>query len=87
MYKKECLPCDDEMQALKRGELYDPERARLEKEERARQEIEARTLKKPEKFKPNHNYKDKYSHLIGTTAAKAAAKRTETNKQYGFGIY
>lgn len=85
MYKKEFLPCDEELQAIKRGEEYDPQRSRLEKEERARAEEEART-RKPEKFKPNHNYKEKYSHLIGTTAAKDAARKTETNKQYGFGM-
>lgn len=34
---------------------------------------------------PNSNYKDKYAHLIGQDAAVKAAKRTETNKSYGFG--
>lgn len=36
---------------------------------------------------PNSNYKDKYIHLIGQEAAEKAAKRTETNKSYGFGKY
>lgn len=35
--------------------------------------------------KPNSNYKDKYAHLIGQDAAVEAAKKTETNKSYGFG--
>lgn len=34
---------------------------------------------------PNSNYKDKYAHLIGQDAALEAAKKTETNKSYGFG--
>lgn len=34
---------------------------------------------------PNSNYKDKYVHLIGQEAAEKAAKKTETNKSYGFG--
>lgn len=42
-------------------------------------------LKKTEKFVPNTNYKEKYQHLIGLDAALEAAKKTETNKQYGFG--
>lgn len=46
---------------------------------------EERLKKKPENFKPSTNYKDKYSHLIGTVAAKDAAQKTQTNKQYGFG--
>lgn len=40
---------------------------------------------KPVEVKPNSNYKDKYAHLIGQDAAVKAAKRTETNKNYGFG--
>lgn len=55
--------------------------------ERRQDEEDARmsSKRKKEKFVPNTNYKDKYSHLIGTIAAKEAAQRTETNKQYGFG--
>lgn len=34
---------------------------------------------------PNSNYKDKYAHLIGQDAAIEAAKKTESNKNYGFG--
>jgi hypothetical protein len=39
----------------------------------------------PKNFKPAHNYKEKYQHIIGLESAKEAAKKTETNKQYGFG--
>lgn len=42
-------------------------------------------IKKPKKLVPNTNYKDKYVHLIGQDAALKAAKKTETNKSYGFG--
>lgn len=52
-----------------------------------KQEEEAAKIRKKEKFVPQHNYKDKYAHLIGTEAALEAAKKTETNKQYGFGWY
>lgn len=34
---------------------------------------------------PNSNYKDKYSHLIGTSAAKDAAHTLEANRTYGCG--
>lgn len=40
---------------------------------------------KPTEVTPNSNYKDKYAHLIGQDAALKAAKKTETNKSYGFG--
>lgn len=42
---------------------------------------------KPSEVKPNSNYKDKYAHLIGQDAAVEAAKRTESNKSYGFGWF
>lgn len=35
---------------------------------------------------PNSNYKDKYAHLIGQEAALEAARKTESNKNYGIGI-
>lgn len=50
-----------------------------------KKEEEERLKKKPKDFQPATNYKDKYSHLIGTVAAKDAAQKTQTNKQYGFG--
>lgn len=34
---------------------------------------------------PTSNYKDKYVHLIGQDAALEAAKKTKSNKNYGFG--
>lgn len=40
---------------------------------------------KPSEVVPNSNYKDKYAHLIGQDSAIEAAKRTESNKNYGFG--
>lgn len=36
------------------------------------------------KVNPATNYKDKYEHLIGRDAAKAAAIVTTANKSYGF---
>lgn len=50
-------------------------------------EVEEELKRKPKKFVPNSNYKDKYAHLIGQDAALEAAKKTETNKSYGFGDY
>lgn len=52
-------------------------------------EIEEEQSKKRQKeeFVPVSNYQTKYQHLIGLEAAKEAAKKTETNKQYGFGKY
>lgn len=49
------------------------------------QQMEKLRQMKPSEIKPNSNYKDKYVHLIGQDAAVKAAKKTETNKSYGFG--
>jgi len=37
------------------------------------------------KIEPTSNYRDKYNHIIGTSAAKDAAKKTEANKSFGMG--
>lgn len=50
----------------------------------ALEEATSSQTKKPETC-PNSNYKDKYSHLIGTSAAKDAAHTLEANRTYGCG--
>lgn len=50
----------------------------------ALEEATSSQVKKPETC-PNSNYKDKYSHLIGTSAAKDAAHTLEANSTYGCG--
>lgn len=84
VWKKEFSPCDGEIAALRRGEVWDPEKVKQKLEEeqwRERLEIErARTLNK---IKPKTDYKHKYEHLIGRDAAVDAARKTEANKQYG----
>lgn len=50
----------------------------------ALEEATSSQTKKPETC-PNSNYKDKYSHLIGTSAAKDAAHTLEANQTYGCG--
>ncbi|TNN37564.1 Sperm-associated antigen 7 [Liparis tanakae] len=54
----------------------------FKKEQAALEETESSRTKKPETC-PNSNYRDKYSHLIGTTAAKDAAHTLEANSTYG----
>ena len=52
----------------------------------AQDRLDAETIKpKVAKVQPNTNYRDKYKHLIGDTAAKDAAQSTVTNRSYGFG--
>lgn len=86
VYRKENAPCEDEIAARKRGEAWN-DQIKQELQQRRNQELldaELRRTRKPEKFVPNTNYKDKYVHLIGQDSALEAAKKTETNKTYGF---
>ncbi|PNF29093.1 hypothetical protein B7P43_G12613 [Cryptotermes secundus] len=89
IFKPEFAPSDDELAALRRGEEWDPEKAKLlaQKQELERKEEEERALKTPKDFVPSSNYRAKYEHLIGREAAKEAARKTQTNKQYGFGMF
>jgi len=44
-------------------------------------------LKRTHQDKPKYNYKEKFQHLVGLEAAEQAARKTETNKSYGFGKF
>ncbi|CAL9685609.1 unnamed protein product [Knipowitschia caucasica] len=85
LFKKEFAPSDEELEAYRKGEEWDPkvaEQRRRLKEQAALEEAEAPRSKKSETC-PNSNYRDKYSHLIGTSAAKDAAHTLEANSAYG----
>lgn len=86
IFKREFIPSDDELAALRRGEKWDPEKAKLlaQKQELERKKEEEWELNKTKDFVPNSNYREKYEHLIGREAAKEAARKTQTNKLYGF---
>ncbi|CAG00589.1 unnamed protein product, partial [Tetraodon nigroviridis] len=85
LFKKEFAPSDEELEAYRKGEDWDPklaEQRRRVKEMAALEEATSSQKTKPETC-PNSNYKDKYSHLIGTSAAKDAAHTLEANRTYG----
>ncbi|XP_015706564.1 sperm-associated antigen 7 [Coturnix japonica] len=85
VFKKEFAPSDEELEAYRRGEEWDPvlanQRRRLR--ELAAQQEEAELERGPAPSGPPTDYKDKYRHLIGCEAAKAAARTMEANKAYG----
>uniref|UniRef100_A0A674BMZ5 Sperm associated antigen 7 n=1 Tax=Salmo trutta TaxID=8032 RepID=A0A674BMZ5_SALTR len=66
---QEFAPSDDELEAYQKGMEWDPQKADY------RPALEEETAKKTQKraVSPSSNYRDKYSHLIGTSAAKDAA--------------
>ncbi|WAR14532.1 SPAG7-like protein [Mya arenaria] len=84
MWKKEFAPSDEELLAYRREEEWDPEKARHTDQLRAIERLAAESKPTVSKVEPSTNYRDKYKHLIGDTAAKDAAQSTITNRSYGF---
>jgi len=82
VYKKEFVPNEDELNALRKGEEYDPKKIELlkqmELEEQKRKAIEDKDIV------PNRNFREKYDKLIGSEAGKSAAVIATPNKQFGF---
>lgn len=85
IFKKEFAPSDEELEAYRKGEEWDPQKAqeRRRLKELEQKEAEAAAINAPVKVRPSSNYKDKYSHLFGTVAAKDAAHTLEANRAYG----
>ncbi|XP_048752027.2 sperm-associated antigen 7 homolog [Ostrea edulis] len=85
VWKREFAPTDDEVNALRAGKEWDPEKAKeLEKQRELERLSEEENSSTQKKIIPNSNYKDKYKHLIGEESAKQAAKQTTANRSYGF---
>jgi len=82
LWKKEYAPCDEELLAYRNGEDWDPEKAQRLKEEKVIEERPTRK-RKPE-VAPQHDYHQKYEHLLGKETARDAARLTAANKSYGF---
>lgn len=86
VYKKEYIPSEDEVHARRNGDEWNDDMAKEYVQRRVQQKLQdTENAKEPEVVVPHSNYKDKYVHLIGQEAALEAAKKTESNKSYGFG--
>lgn len=79
IFKKEFPPSEEEIAAYKRGEEWDPEKDT----QKPLPSIPAKSDPPTTAAEPSTNYRDKYKHLIGTTSAKDAARKTEANKSFG----
>lgn len=88
LFKKESPPCEDELNTLRAGEEWSLDKAeeigKKRKLEQLQEVEDQKVTEFSKNFKPAHNYKEKYELIIGTEVAKDAARKTETNKQYGF---
>uniref|UniRef100_A0A023G613 Putative actin-binding protein n=1 Tax=Amblyomma triste TaxID=251400 RepID=A0A023G613_AMBTT len=86
IFKKEFAPSDEELAAYRRGEEWDPEKAKAAARER---ELAAAALAEQAKQSgqgsaPQNDYHEKYEKLLGRESGKEAAKITTPNKQFGF---
>ncbi|XP_055533305.1 sperm-associated antigen 7 [Wyeomyia smithii] len=90
VYKKEHLPSEDELAARRNGDPWNKQTAAEYAQKRKQQKLLADEQQRDTSDKsnlsvvPSSNYKDKYAHLIGQESALQAAKRTESNKSYGY---
>ncbi|XP_061103794.1 sperm-associated antigen 7 homolog isoform X1 [Conger conger] len=85
IFKKEFAPSDEELEAYRKGEEWDPQKAEERRRLREQAALDAQSANQTETqtASPSSNYRDKYSHLIGTSAAKDAAHTLEANQAYG----
>uniref|UniRef100_U5EK95 R3H domain-containing protein n=1 Tax=Corethrella appendiculata TaxID=1370023 RepID=U5EK95_9DIPT len=94
VYKKDHLPCEDEIQARKNGEIWNEETAKeyarkrneripVEEVEQKGDRENSMDKETKQKITPQKNYKDKYVHLVGSTSALEAARKTESKQSYG----
>ncbi|KAL5235023.1 hypothetical protein ACI65C_002433 [Semiaphis heraclei] len=91
IFKKDSPPTEDELNALRNGQEWNDDIAKRLTEQREQVKIEEMLdeekrmmLKRTNQDKPKYNYKEKFQHLVGLEAAEQAARKTETNKSYGF---
>ncbi|XP_034034421.1 sperm-associated antigen 7 homolog [Thalassophryne amazonica] len=85
LFKKEFAPSDEELEAYRKGKEWDPQLAEQRRRVREQAALEKAADSQTTKLEtcPNSNYRDKYSHLIGTSSAKDAARTLEANRAYG----
>ncbi|GFR24971.1 sperm-associated antigen 7 [Trichonephila clavata] len=86
VFKKEYSPSEEELNAYRNGEEWDPVKAKelaLQREKDKLEEIDT-TKKRKLEVEPASNYAVKYEKLLGRDAGIAAARIATPNKQFGF---
>lgn len=85
VFKKEYPLTEEELDAYKNGEEWDPEKfkeaAKLKEQQRLEDEVRTQRLKKD----PGSNkFIEKYERLVGKETGKESARILEVNKQFGY---
>lgn len=86
IFKKEFAPSDDELAAYRKGEEWDPEKAKAAARQRelAAAALAEQAKQSSQESAPQTDYHEKYEKLLGRESGKDAAKITTPNKQFGF---
>uniref|UniRef100_A0A182KGS0 R3H domain-containing protein n=1 Tax=Anopheles christyi TaxID=43041 RepID=A0A182KGS0_9DIPT len=90
VYKKEHLPCEDEMMARKNGEVWNKEIAAQYAERRRIEQLKQSNDKNESHEKSVENIKlvstcnKKYLHLFGEDANLEVVQKTQINRSYGY---
>jgi len=89
LFKKEFPPSDEELEAYRNGEEFDPDSIGKSKEEAkntgdSHNSDRAQSSSKISTHPPPTYYKDKYRHLLGSDSGKDAARATKSNSAYGY---
>ncbi|XP_077509542.1 sperm-associated antigen 7 homolog [Amblyomma americanum] len=86
IFKKEFAPSDDELAAYRKGEEWNPEKAKVAARERelAAAALAEQAKQSGQESTPQNDYHEKYEKLLGRESGKEAAKITTPNKQFGF---
>jgi len=87
VWKKEFAPTDEELDAIRNGEEYDPNKAKFvaAKSEESEKESEALTVTRKRKSVNNQTekYFEKYAKILGEESGLDAAKIAKSNASYG----
>lgn len=81
IYKPDAVPSEDELAALRRGEVYNPEQEKIKQILLLKEEAEL--AKKTKIAPPTSDYHNKYEHLIGKDSGKDAAIAAKPKLQFG----
>lgn len=89
VWKKEFTPGEEELEAMRNGEEYDPEAAAREAKAKLEADIEDSYVKPSRKRHSRtsnmeqEKYFEKYAKIVGDSSGLDAAKLTKSNKSYG----
>lgn len=85
IFKKEFPPSEEELSAYRKGEEWNPNKAKpLARLKEVQETTQETSVKETAASVPTCNYKEKYERLLGKDVGKDGARIATPNKQFGF---